>query len=126
VGEEFLVFVPRDPSYFDDMKEDALMSRPFKLFSILLMVGFFSATIMCWNCQAQDVFPRPGPGVTPPSPSPVVNPPQQSPDRQRFRPETPGNLIKSNREKVQEYQSVPPPEVPSEATPKKTGETVVK
>jgi hypothetical protein len=100
------------------------MSRPFKLFSILFLVGCFSAAMMCWNCQAQDVFPRPGSAVTPASPA--VTPPLQSPDRQRFRPETPGNLIKSNREKVQEYQSVPPPEVPSEATPKKTGETVVK
>ena len=103
------------------------MSRLFKLLSILLMVGFFGGEIMCWNCQGQDVLPRP----TPPAPTvtpapPVVNPPNPSPDRQRFRPETPGDLIRSNREKVEEYKSVPPPEASSEATPKKTGETSVK
>jgi hypothetical protein len=102
---------------FDGLKEVALMSNPFKLLIILLVAGFFSGEIICWHCQAQDVNP---------GPPPVVKPPNQIPDSQRFRPETVGDLIKRNRERVEEYKAVPPPEVSPETKPKKEEETPVK
>jgi len=57
-------------------------------------------------------FPALGQDVNPPI-VPEIRVPQESPDRQRFRPETPGQIIKQNREQVEQYKAVPPPTEPT-------------
>lgn len=46
---------------------------------------------------------------------PIIIPltPEGSPDSQRFRPETPGQTIRQNREQLREYKEVPPPASPN-------------
>jgi hypothetical protein len=48
----------------------------------------------------------PGTAAAPPPPPPIIIPGK---DSQVFRPESPGYLIKKNRDQVLEYRQVPPP-----------------